>query len=109
MLGIITSTLIPSWECALIGYALVGLGCSNIVPVLFSAVGRQKTMPQAVAVPALTTLGYTGVLSGPAGIGFIAHHTSLGSAFLVLAALMAGVALSSQALEPTGHAAQRTA
>jgi fucose permease len=99
VLGIVTATLIPSWQFALAGYALVGLGCSNIVPVLFSAVGRQKTMPQAVAVPALTTLGYAGVLAGPAGIGFIAHHSSLAAAFLVLAALMAGVAISSQVLE----------
>jgi MFS family permease len=104
VLGIVTSCLIPSWECALAGYALVGLGCSNIVPVLFSAVGRQKTMPQAVAVPAITTLGYAGVLAGPAGIGFIAHHSSLATAFLILAALMAGVAISSQVLEPVPRA-----
>jgi MFS family permease len=100
VVGIVTSSLVPSWECALAGYALVGLGCSNIVPVLFSAVGRQKTMPQAVAVPAITTLGYAGVLAGPAGIGFVAHHSSLPTAFLILAALMAGVAISSQVLEP---------
>ncbi len=99
--GIMTSSLMPFWEWALLGYALVGLGCSNIVPVLFSAVGRQKTVPQAVAVPAITTLGYAGVLAGPAGIGFIAHHSSLPTAFLMLAALMAAVAISSQALEPT--------
>jgi predicted MFS family arabinose efflux permease len=100
VLGIVTATLIPSWEFALAGYALVGLGCSNIVPVLFSSVGRQKTMPQSVAVPAITTLGYAGVLAGPAGIGFIAHHSSLATAFLVVAALLAGVAISSQVLEP---------
>src|SRR5262249_18998714 len=46
VLGIMTATLLPSWQFALLGYALVGLGCSNIVPVLFSAVGRQQTMPQ---------------------------------------------------------------
>jgi MFS family permease len=103
VLGILTSTLIPAWEFALLGYALVGLGCSNIVPVLYSAVGRQKTMPQSVAVPAISTLGYAGVLAGPAGIGFIAHHSSLTSAFLVVAALLAGVALSSQVLEPAPH------
>lgn len=96
VVGIVAAALIPSWECALAGYALVGLGCSNIVPVLFSATARQKTMPQSVAVPAITTLGYAGVLAGPAGIGFIAHHSSLPAAFLVVAALMAGVASSGQ-------------
>lgn len=92
--GIVLATVVPSWRICLVGYLLVGLGCSNIVPVLFSAVGRQRTMPQSVAVPALTTLGYAGVLTGPAGIGFIARHSSLGAAFLWVAALMAGVAIS---------------
>jgi predicted MFS family arabinose efflux permease len=99
VVGILMATLVPSWECTLTGYALLGLGCSNIVPILFSAVGRQKTMPASVAVPAITTLGYGGILAGPAGIGFVAHHSSLASAFLILAVLMAGVASSSQLLE----------
>jgi hypothetical protein len=80
---------------------LVGIGCSNIVPVLFSAVGRQRSMPQSVAVPALTTLGYAGILAGPAGIGFVARHSGLVVAFLWLAALTAGVAISGRAFEPT--------
>jgi predicted MFS family arabinose efflux permease len=100
-LGIIVSTVVPSWQISLGGYALIGVGCSNIVPVLFSATGRQKTMPQALAVPALTTLGYAGILAGPAGIGIIARHSSLAAAFLWLAALMVGVAISNRALEPT--------
>lgn len=99
-LGIVLTTLVPSWQISLVGFALVGMGCSNIVPVLFSAVGRQRTMPQSVAVPALTTLGYAGILAGPAGIGFIAHHSSLVTAFLLIATLMAGVAISSRTFEP---------
>ena len=100
-LGIIVSTVVPSWQISLGGYALIGVGCSNIVPVLFSAAGRQKAMPQALAVPALTTLGYAGILAGPAGIGIIARHSSLAAAFLWLAALMVGVAISNRALKPT--------
>jgi predicted MFS family arabinose efflux permease len=94
--GIALATLVSVREFALLGYALVGAGCSNIVPVLFTAVGRQKTMPQSVAVPAITTLGYAGILVGPAGIGFIAQHSNLSAAFLVVAALMVAVAVSSR-------------
>ncbi len=94
--GIALATLVSVREFALLGYALVGAGCSNIVPVLFTAVGRQKTMPQSVAVPAITTLGYAGILVGPAGIGFIAQHSNLSVAFLVVAALMVAVAVSSR-------------
>jgi len=97
--GIALATLIPNQAAALLGYALVGVGCSNIVPVLFTAVGRQKTMPQAVAVPAITTLGYAGILTGPAGIGFIAQRSSLSIAFLLVAMLMVAVAVSSRFLQ----------
>ena len=94
--GIALATVVSIREVALFGYALVGVGCSNIVPVLFTAVGRQKTMPQAVAVPAITTLGYAGILTGPAGIGFIAQHSNLSVAFFVVATLMVAVAVSSR-------------
>jgi hypothetical protein len=96
--GIVLATLVPIRALALLGYALVGVGCSNIVPVLFTAVGRQRTMPQAVAVPAITTLGYAGILVGPAGIGLIARLSSLPVAFLFVATLMVAVAASSRFL-----------
>ncbi len=96
--GFVAATAIPSWQVALLGYALVGAGCANIVPVLFSAVGRQNVMPENVAVPAITTLGYAGILAGPASIGLIAHLTSLPVAFLIVAAMLVGVSLSSRIL-----------
>lgn len=97
--GMAIATLIPFWQASLCGYALVGLGCSNIVPVFYSAVGRQKTMPENVAVPAITTLGYLGILMGPAGIGFVAHLSSLSAAFLIIAVMLLGVALSGRYLK----------
>ena len=90
--GLALATLSPSWLAGLVGFALVGAGCSNIVPVLFTAVGRQKTMPEHVAVPAISTLGYAGILAGPAAIGFVAHATSLSLALLGLAGLLVAVA-----------------
>jgi MFS family permease len=97
--GMAVATLIPFWQAALCGYALVGLGCSNIVPVFYSAVGRQKTMPENVAVPAITTLGYIGILMGPAAIGFVAHLSNLGVAFIIIAMMLLGVALSGRYLK----------
>jgi predicted MFS family arabinose efflux permease len=96
--GIVIAVTAPWWEVELVGYAMVGLGCSNIAPVLYTAAGRQTTQPQAVAIPAITTLGYAGVLAGPAGIGFIAQHSSLATAFFLVAALMVAVAASSRLL-----------
>jgi MFS family permease len=96
--GLALATLIPFWQAALLGYALVGAGCSNIAPVLYTAIARQKTMPESVAIPAVTTIGYAGILAGPAVIGGVAEVTSLSVAFLALAGLLLGVAASGRLL-----------
>lgn len=97
--GMAMVTFIDSWPLALLGYTLVGAGCANIVPVMFSAAGRQTVMPQAVAVPAITTLGYLGVLSGPAVIGYVAHYTHLAFSFSLIMALMLVVGAVSLTLD----------
>jgi MFS family permease len=96
--GFALTTLPLGWPVALVGYALAGVGCSNIVPVLFTGVGRQTAMAEAVAVPAIMTLGYAGILVGPAAIGFVAQAASLSAAFLILAMLLVGVAVSGRLL-----------
>ena len=97
--GLALATLLPTWQAALLGYALVGAGCSNIVPICYSALGRQKSMPENVAVPALTTLGYAGILIGPAAIGFIAHASSLELAFMIVAGMLLAVAAAGTRLK----------
>ncbi len=96
--GLAIVVLVPSWPAGLVGYGLLGAGSSNIVPVLFSAVGRQSAMPEHAAVPAVTTLGYFGILAGPAAIGLIAHASSLSAALLIVAALLLAVAASGSLL-----------
>ena len=97
--GLFLATFAPSWESALLGYALLGAGCSNIVPVLYTAVGKQTVMPESIAVPAITTLGYAGILAGPAVIGFIAHGSSLSFAFGLMAVLLVAVAIGGKVLK----------
>lgn len=70
------------------GFFCIGIGSANVVPVFFSLLGRQKIMPINMAVPAVSTLGYLGILMGPAAIGFLAHNTSLYMAFALLAVLI---------------------
>ncbi|MEL1265542.1 MFS transporter [Pseudoxanthomonas putridarboris] len=91
--GFALAVLVPSWLAAMAGFALVGAGAANVVPVMFSAAGRQHSMPTHLAVAAVTTMGYAGVLLGPAALGFIAHASSLSIALGLLALLLAGVAM----------------
>lgn len=94
--GFFTAVIAPSPAVALLGFVLIGLGASNIVPILFTAAGRQHDMPAGLAVGAITTIGYAGILAGPALIGFIAHASSLQMAFAGLGCAMLLVAASSR-------------
>ncbi len=86
--GFIVLLRAPVAAVAMSGFILVGLGAANLVPVLFSAAGRQTAMPSGLAVAAITTTGYAGILAGPALIGFVAHAVGLSTAFWLLAGLM---------------------
>ncbi|SCM72047.1 conserved membrane hypothetical protein [uncultured Pleomorphomonas sp.] len=84
----------PVAAVAMAGYLLVGVGLANIVPVLFRQAGNQSVMPSGLAVTAVTTAGYAGVLLGPAGIGFVAKLTSLPASLWMLTGLMLLVTLT---------------
>lgn len=79
----------PTAALLFAGFFLIGIGSANVVPVFYSLLGRQNVMPINLAVPAVSTLGYLGVLMGPAAIGLLAHQTSIYTAFSFLAALVA--------------------
>lgn len=63
------------------GFILVGAGLANIIPILFTSAGNQPGISADFAIPAVTLFGYSGLLAGPALIGFIAHHIGLSLTF----------------------------
>ena len=87
VLGLIAITTLPSPALNLIGFAVIGLGAANLVPVVFSAAGQQNDMDPNMAVASVTFVGYAGILLGPAIIGFGAQYTSLPLAMTSLALL----------------------
>ena len=89
--GIGLSLTADHWALALVGYGLCGLGCANVSPVLISSLSRQDGMPVQLAVTVATTIGFAGVLAGPAMMGMVAHFSSLGMAFALLAVLLLGI------------------
>lgn len=92
-IGMAVIVTAPIWQVVILGYALLGLGCSNIVPVMFSRVGRQNDMPKAAALSLVSTIAYTGSLSGPALIGLIGEWTSLSTVLTGVAVLLFVIAL----------------
>jgi len=92
-IGMAVIVTAPVWQVVVLGYALLGLGCSNIVPVMFSRVGRQNNMPKAAALSLVSTIAYTGSLSGPALIGLIGEWTGLSTVLTGIAVLLFIIAL----------------
>ncbi|MDR1519853.1 MAG: MFS transporter [Planctomycetota bacterium] len=93
--GFALAAFFPFPAAAMTGFALIGLGAANIVPVIFTEAGNQTAMPAHLAVGAISLFGYGGILIGPAFIGFLARATSLDASFAVLAVLTLAPAAAS--------------
>jgi MFS family permease len=89
--GLVLSVLLPQLIPALIGFFLIGLGVSSVVPIVYSAAGKSKTMSPGTALAAVSSLGFMGLLIGPPIIGFIAEASSLRISFLAITAMSTGV------------------
>lgn len=96
--GFLLAILAPWPAAGLVGFALVGVGAANVVPVLFSAAGRVPGMAPGLAISTIATLGYCGILAGPAAIGFIADHLGLPAALGIVAVLLVATAASARAV-----------
>lgn len=94
--GFFVAIFAPWGWLAVSGFFLIGCGAANLVPVLFSAVGRQTDMPPGLAIAAISTFGYFGILVGPAMLGFIAHWLSLGTGFGLVAIMLLVVAANAR-------------
>lgn len=78
----------------LLGFCLIGFGSSNMVPILFSTSGKLGNSSSDYSLTIVTSIGYVGMLIGPAFIGFIAEMTNLTFAFAGIAFLLVGVGLT---------------
>jgi predicted MFS family arabinose efflux permease len=103
--GFAVLLLAPVAAIAMIGFVLIGLGAANIVPVLFRRAGSQTVMPPGLAIAAITTMGYAGILLGPAAIGFLADRWGLVGAFWVVPAILLLVPLCASVV--VGKSARR--
>ena len=95
MIGMVISGMAPNTALAVLGFAICGIGISNMVPIAFSAAGNLPGFAQGVALSVATVMGYSGALFAPSVIGFIAEHTGFSIIFTLLPALFVVVLLLS--------------
>jgi MFS family permease len=89
--GLILAVVQPQLIPALIGFFLVGMGVSSVVPMVYSAAGKSKVLSPGTALTAVSSLGFLGLLVGPPVIGFIAEATSLRVSFLSISIVSVAV------------------
>ncbi|MGJ7508021.1 MFS transporter [Variovorax sp. GT1P44] len=81
---------------ALIGFAGVGVGFANVVPILFAASARVPGVEPARGIAAVSAAAYLGFMAGPPVIGFLAQLSSLTAALYVVVAFAAALAASAR-------------
>jgi MFS family permease len=87
IVGLGVALLVPSPIFAIGGFAIAGLGNSNLVPILFSAAGRDPVLGPGPGIAAVTTLGFCGFLVGPVVIGLMSKFFGLPVALSLIAVL----------------------
>jgi len=84
---IITSNLF----LAILGFGMLGLGLSVVIPELFRLAGQSKEIPASVGISIVSGVGFSGFLIGPLLLGLISNSTNLiwSFAFLSVSVLLA--------------------
>ncbi|MBM6596005.1 MFS transporter [Microvirga pudoricolor] len=91
--GLALALALPTPSVVILGFAIMGLGLANVVPVLFSAATQVKGIPPGIGVAMVATFGYAGLLFGPPFIGFGGDAVGLRAALSVLVLLALAVML----------------
>ena len=75
----------PVW--VIVGFALVGFGVSSVMPIVYMLAAKNNAMPPALALSAVSSVGFSGFLVGPPLIGFVAEAVGLRNALIILVLL----------------------
>ncbi len=81
---------------ALVGFAGVGVGFANVVPILFAASAKVPGVEPARGIAAVSAAAYLGFMAGPPVIGLLARVSSLTAALYVVVAFAIALAASSR-------------
>jgi MFS family permease len=95
-LGLTLAVLFPYVLSAALGFLIVGLGVSSVIPLVYSEAGRSSTTSPGMALTAVSSIGFLGFLAGPPLIGVIAGFSSLRISFVVVACIGLFIALAAR-------------
>lgn len=109
VLGLSIGLLSPNIVLALIGFGIVGIGVSVLVPILISMAGNLPSGDRNVAIARASTCGSIGLMAGPALIGFIAESYNLLAAMLVPVLLLTVLSVIAMMMHSSARTKYRVA
>ncbi|OCP04773.1 hypothetical protein BC374_15040 [Ensifer sp. LC13] len=104
LVGMILAGMAPNAYIAILGFAIAGIGISNMVPIAFSAAGNMPDLQPGIGLSVATFMGYSGMLFAPSVIGFVAEHTGFAIVFASVPVLFIVVLLLSHHAVHADHA-----
>ncbi|MGS2760631.1 MFS transporter [Sinomicrobium sp. M5D2P9] len=93
--GLVFALLASNLSVGILGFLLIGSGISPIVPLLYSSVGKYEKYTVSKTLAFITSIGFAGLLIGPAIIGFISELIGLKGSFFFLLVLAVVILLLS--------------
>jgi MFS family permease len=82
--GMFTAVIFPFLIPSVIGFMLVGIGVSGIVPMVYSIAGTNTKVSPGIALAMVSGVSYFGFLMGPPLIGYISALSSLRYSYAVI-------------------------
>jgi predicted MFS family arabinose efflux permease len=87
--GLLIMILFPYPYVVLVGFLVLGIGCSLGAPILYAASMRLPDTTPAAGLATFATLSFIGFMAGPPIVGFIAEGFGLPAGFFFVLILLA--------------------
>jgi MFS family permease len=97
-IGLAAVWLAPHPYIALLGFALMGSGCSAVYPLAVSAAAQRRDRASHLNVAALAQMSFVVFFLAPPLLGFVAEHVGIRDAYLVCLPVILLALLSIRAL-----------
>lgn len=93
--GFGVAALFPYLLPAAIGFVLIGLGDSIVVPIVYTLSARSTIMQPGYAIASVTFIGYAGFLTGPLLVGSLSDAFGMQWALVVVGCICLGISFFS--------------
>jgi MFS family permease len=103
-LGLVCVGLAPAEWVALIGFGMLGMGCSAVYPLAVSAAAQRTDRPAAVNVAAIGQVTFIVFFLAPPLLGFVAQYLGIRNSYLICLPVIALGLLALPALQGKARA-----